>query len=785
MKSVQSVLCFLVLLFVLHGLPASVSADEAWDVALVKRMFSRINLDYPGLEKVKAAWEKGKPEAAESAYLDFWRKRDDHVILWDALYHNADRRHRTWSCSDFFTDPCPVTISWRDREKLKERIKIDDIWANDRHPCKWTCLEMADMLLENKLTLIRMSARAAGKAWFLEPTDMGEKWDWNFIALDNPYTNGYLHRCYWMPVLTQVYWVTGEEKYAKKLIELWVDWVRSPPMGYGGDTGKNGGLGPTYQACLQPGCLEMILQSPHLKPRDFCLMASYLTTGAPLNSLLGGPKGGNQGAAQGLGIMAVAGAFPEFKSHDHWLRKIEQNMAAVCDGWVYPDGGFAETTFSYSSGTALVLLSWVENAEALAQKGMIVKMSGKAKHPENWGDYFMYSARPDWYLPWTGDGGRVTATKLMECLATLYPERKDFLYAATQGREGEAPKAASRFFDWAGYTTMRDRFSPVANYLFFDVGPGGAGHRDANKLMVIVASHGRTLLEDRGCHTYTPEKPEFLPHFSGSYSHSTVIVDGKTASHAGSEMARAKLDCPWTSNATIDYNAGDYRRGYYRARHRPRPADPDYSYTQYLGDTLDDGVWHHRSVVFVKPDYWIVTDRMTLNAPDKKNQPRTFEQLFQYIPCKMTKNDQTLSVTSSTPDEPNLALIPLNQAGLELEIAEGRREPYILGWRASGGDELVEPAPTVIYRKQAAMPAMMQTILWPNDKGNTSLPRVEPIADAPEGSVKVTLPDGRQDLYYSNRDATQFTLGDKKFNARAALVRLDADGTITAEADVK
>ena len=759
-----------VLFAALICLPLHLFADEAADVALVKGMFERMNLDYPGLENVKAAWEKGDLHAAEAAYLEFWRERDDHVILWNTLFRNFDRRMRTSGASDLFTQPSPVTISWRDRDRLKGRIKLDDVWANEKYPSEWTALEMADMLLENKLTLIRMSSPHSGKIWFIEPADMGEKWDWNFWLHENPYTNGFLHRCYWMPVLAQVYWSTGEEKYAQKLIELWVDWVRSPPMSRAGDSGKNGGLGPMYQASLQPSCLEMILQSPHLKPRDFCLMAGYVT-GNPINSMTGGLRGGNQTIGQAKAIFAVAGAFPEFNKHAHWVSMIQKCMDNYCTGWIYPDGGFAETTFLYSAGTALGLLSAVESAQAMADVGMNLKIPEEVKNPELWGDYFMYNARPDWLLPWTGHGGyRIDATALLGHLARMYPGRQDFLYYATRGREGRLPKDPSRWFNWSGYCSMRDRYDTKANYLFFDVGPCGAFHRNANKLQIIVASHGRTLLEDRGIHTYSPYKPEFSTYFNFCYGHSTVLVDGKSQPKPD-QPATAPLPNPWTSTAVLDYNAGEYSGGYHP--------------TSYVAGEIDYGVRHHRSVVFVKPDYWIVTDRLLKMKQDQPARERTFEQLFQYIPCKMEKDKETLSVASATPDEPNLALIPVSKEGLQLEIAEGRREPYILGWAASGDDDLVTPAPTVIYRKQSAIPTIIQTVLWPNDKGETALPRVEPIAGAPEGSVKVDLPDGRVDLYYSDSEPCEFELGGSRFHALAALVRLDAQGHIVAKEAVK
>jgi len=46
--------------------------------------------------------------------------------------------------------------------------------------------------------------------------------------------------------------------------------------------------------------------------------------------------------------------------------------------------------------------------------------------------------------------------------------------------------------------------------------------------MVVVAAHGRALLEDQGIHTYTPKLPEFRTLCDYNYGHNTVIVDGRS-----------------------------------------------------------------------------------------------------------------------------------------------------------------------------------------------------------------------------------------------------------------
>ena len=620
------------------------SGSEKGDSALVRAMFARMNLDYSGLEKVKAAWPATTCRRPRRPTCSSGGSGPSMSCSGMCSFGSTASPCATVVRATSSAILPPVTVSWRDREKAKNRISLGKVWANAESYCRWTVREMADMLVENKLTLIRLGDPGGG-VFHMPPVDMGGKWDWNFIANDNPYTNGFLHRFYWAPVLAQTYWATGDERYAGKLIDLWVDWVRSPPQSRGGDSGKHGGLGPMYQAALQPSCLAMIVQSPKLSPHDFCLMVGYLT-GPTSDSLTDGLRGGNQMLSPGQAVMAVAGAFPEFKAHGHWLSIVQRCLDSTSDSLIYPDGGFAETTFLYAVVTAVELLTSVESAGKLAEKGMGITVPKRAANPECMGDYFMYNAQPDWRLPWTGHGECVDAAALLSSLARMYPHRQDFLYYATRGQKGEQPKTPSRWFNWSGYCSMRDRYDRTANYLFFDVGPCGSFHKNANKLQIVVASHGRTLLEDRGIHTYSPHKPEFNTYFNHCYGHSTVLVDGKSQP-IREEVSISPLWNPWTSSTVLDYNSGEYSGGYHP--------------TSYVAGEVDRGVRHHRSVVFVKPDYWIVTDRLLPTGRDEPDRPRTFEQLFQYIPCEITECEESLAVGSATPGEPNLALIPVSR----------------------------------------------------------------------------------------------------------------------------
>jgi hypothetical protein len=178
-------------------------------------------------------------------------------------------------------------------------------------------------------------------------------------------------------------------------------------------------------------------------------------------------------------------------------------------------------------------------------------------------------------------------------------------------------------------------------------------------------------------------------------------------------------------------------------------------------------------VVFVKaqqagdPEYWVITDRLTGSGE------HTYEALFHLIPVEVEIEDKT--VLTVTAGQPNLAFIPAAPGEVELEVVSGRPAPHLQGWYISGSMFPV-PAPCVIYSSRGAPPATFQTVLWPLRAGETALPVVEALGERGSGAVKITLPDGRVDIYCSPAAAGPHVAEQLSFDGLAALLRLGKDG---------
>ena len=710
-----------------------------------RALFERLNLDYPGMEKVKAAVDAGDFGAARAAYVQHYRDRTKPALFWKTLYPEGTGFDTRSTYYDFFTE-LPDRITWRDRDRLKQLIGKGPgyEWKHEgKVPGRYTLLELADMIVGHKVY----------HPWWhnLPPQDVGEDFNWSHIPPDGDQSwNAHLHHQEFLLALAQAYWLSGEEKYVRKLMELWTSWIDRV------DRVVN--LSHLIQPLLYTQLLPFALSWEELSAEDFCKVQAWLVKNGDI--LMGDRRSGNQLMGTGIALVWLGTAMPEAADAQAWRGQGFDRIAAFLGNEsTYPDGSSKEPCFHYAVGPCRSAL----DAVRIAQVNGYPYPKQLAEALERRAAFYAYTSKPDGSWVWNGDGGPGSSFEVVKEIADA-AGRADLQYIASFGRHGKCPEKTSVWFPWAGYGVMRSDWTRRANYLYFDVGPAGIMHGHEGKLAIEVVSYGRSLVEDLGIHTYSTAAHE-MPmsrFFHQTCGHNTVIVDGKSQvrGRTGPRTTDKPLENPWVSTAVCDFLAGSYTKGW----------DGTGAYGADAGP-IDTSVGHHRSVIFVKPqkpgdfEYWIVTDRVAGSGE------HTYEQLFHLIPIETQTDPATKTVHTITPDESNLAFIPVSTDGLELEIARGRKEPSLQGWYIRSTGPM--PAPCVIYRKIGAPPAIFQTVLWPKRAGDDRLPTVEVIDPAASGAVKVTLPDGRVDLYASPAAAGLHRVDDLQFDGRAALLRLN------------
>ena len=715
-------------------------------------MFNRMNLDTPGLETVKAAVEAGDYPAAAAAYLAYYRARKPPVLDWHTE-HRGGGSFETNSTGWNFMTTIPDLITWRDRERVKGLISREKGYTFSRtdgtKPSDYTVLDLADMLLENKVFIPYHPEDGV--------QDLGSDWNWEHVppvvgrrwTLSLPYQ-------YFLRALAQAYWLTDDEQYIAKLVKIATDyvsyvderssWIWIPDMQ----------LARNYQQLM-----PFILSWDGLSPHDFCAIQSWLSGGCAVSmeAVTGAP--GNQLLFNGLGLAWIGVGMPEFKDAARWReRGFAQIEEFFGEGAFYPDGSSKENSYGYVVGASAAGLEALTLAQANGwdfledlHRPMLLRA-----------EFLAYTAKPDGSYVWTGDSTRGSAFDYIEAIADS-ENRTDLQYIASFGGRGTPPPRRSSWYAYGGVGVMRSDWGHDANYLFFDVGPVGVLHGHEGKLAVEVVAHGRSLVEDLGIHTYatTERDMKFHDFFIASAAHNTVIVDGKSQQRlkTGPFTTDQPLSNRWFSTETCDFLSACYAEGYGNAE----------------SDEIDRSVIHHRSVIFVKGrkdgdlEYWIITDHLTGDGL------HTYEQLFHLIPVEVSVNSDTKTVQTVTPDQPNLAFIPAVTDGLEVEVAEGRTKPSLQGWYCGGGPRPT-PAPCVTYRRAGTLPTVFQTVLLPMKANEVTLPKVESLATLSDGWIRIIFPDGREDIYCSPVEAGHQQLEDIVFTGEAALIRRDKDGTL-------
>ena len=283
------------------------------------------------------------------------------------------------------------------------------------------------------------------------------------------------------------------------------------------------------------------------------------------------------------------------------------------------------------------------------------------------------------------------------------PAGADLRYIESFGAEGEAPAWTSRAFPYAGFYVMRSDWSAEARYLVFDGGRSAGGHNHVDKLSFELYAYGNTLVTDSGCGGpwASAWRSEY---FVGPAGHNTIMVGwprpgggtppssrspalrGRTAWH---EIAPEPLPNTWVSGRRFDCVRSRYedgyaaygseqsrRRGFAYESKRVDGVERMQPWTRSQGEDLQVPphkrvfVDHERRILFVKPDYWILSDRLLgrgrpqgrVPVPLPGPRPR---------PASSRRNGSVRTVNGRA----GLVILPAPGPELEARIVKGQEEP--------------------------------------------------------------------------------------------------------------
>lgn len=547
------------------------------------------------------------------------------------------------------------------------------------------------------------------------------------------------------------YRITGDEKYAYYLIDLMMDfavkkggrttggqgWPNSPEIMAGFPrTLDTSGRMPSWGKIFSD-----VVKSEYMTP-EVCT-AILKTMWHMTNSLTKSTSAsGNWKQYEQTAIFEMALFLPEFADKMKWIegaKKLQEEMFTKINN--NPDGSYIEKTAGYSQNALTGFVGFKRN---LISRGLDVSQEyNEMLHKSAYYNLQLYGPGGQ-NLQWGDDGAGRRSAGIYTDVAKWFND-KELLYIDTFGQKGEKPEWTSMSFPDGRNTFMRSDWTKNALYLYTHVrGIGGHNHQDDNG--VIVMAYDRILLPDSGIFTYTESDPDRI-YGRSTRAHNTVEVNNRSGA--------AKRKGPihnWVTNDKYDFLS---------------QSSPGYE---------SIGVGHRRSILFIKPDLWIVSDLMT---PKNKTGKNTYKQLWHMLPdAKLAIDGENRLITSNFKTGANI-LIGSADSDAAVKEAMGR---YDFGYQQ------VTDAKYGYYEKENVVgDAVFDTVLLPDraNKNELHVERIDLGAAASEATaIKFdTTIDGEKNKFYylldyNHKAGEKNTFEKYRTDGKLALVREGQNGKI-------
>ena len=509
-------------------------------------LFDALNLDYPGLEKVKADVGRKDYEAAKKDYVGYLKTRE----------------HPRW------------LFDWRDVRNPAGRIA-----DYDRGP--------ADKIASNLLSSCGIPHQFGDTIdWSINPAPL-EYVEWTYQLSRHPF---------WV-TLGEAYQATGDEKYAQAFVRQMRSWVTSNPLP-DNSANVNWSRWRTIETGIRtlnawPASFFYFLDSPSFDDESIIMMVkSFHEHGLHLRAY---PQRNNWLTMEMNGLFHIGVLFPEFKESAEWCRYAGDRLYEEEKVQIYPDGAQVELAPGYHGVTLHNILGIYDVAKVNGYPLPKEFVPGL----ENAYNFYLDICMPDGCFPALNDSGWGDARKSLSEAFSYFPERTDFEYVATEGKGGTLPSFTSVWMPWAGWYVMRSGWDADALHAHFEVGPFSPAHSHEDKLGFLLNAYGKRLLTEGG--TYAYDTSQWRSYVLSARAHNVSRVDGKDQNRRSLNHLdpirynRAPMTNRWITGEKFDFGEGWYDEGFGR--------DRDSTVTQYRALVfVKDRYWLMFDVFIPKDD---------------------------------------------------------------------------------------------------------------------------------------------------------------------------------------
>ena len=463
---------------------------------VMQNMLNQFNLDYIGLEKVKAANKNGNLVEACNKLLSYYKNGNTASFL---RVTQPEKSSKTDANAD-------ITLT---NVFIVQNIRGEVKFGDDGH-----------------------------RDWYYKGPNNDREWAW----LSNRHSQ--------ISNVLSTYFETGNPKYAEYINSFLRDFIITsmPYPGVKSNTSVWRGLEVAARAKVWSRIFYGLLNSEYLSASTQLLILSSLPDHAHYNRNF---HGGNNWLTMEISALAtVATNWPEYKKSEEWLSYSVETISESMKGQVYEDGTQTELTSHYHN----VALQNFALFKEICDRTNYTLPDFFNKTIERMYSYIAHVIRPDGNRILNNDGDRGSDVKLILKGADTF-NKPEWKFAATNGDSGVEPKnGPSYFYTWAGQLISRNNYSKDAHWSFFDIGPWGSGHQHNDKLHISISAYGRDLLVDAGRFAYTGAVAEkFRPYAKGTQGHNSVLIDGKGQMPDTRVVDEPLAEIHWKITPEFDY----------------------------------------------------------------------------------------------------------------------------------------------------------------------------------------------------------------------------------------
>ncbi len=454
-------------------------ADDDIDTTL----FSVINLDYPGLERVRECYDKGEYYQAAWWLREYYRDRN---TVFD---HNT---------ASFLMNPSvsvsEVNIADQALSKNGYRFYVNN-FSEGTDP-------------STGLPIYYSFAADDGSI------------DWE-VNPEGVYTDGTVdsewssqkHRHQWMLSQAKVYRYTRDESYILSWIDVYSDWLDRYPCPVGERVNSNNvpwySLQPAMRAIDQTSIFQYCIQSENFTPSWLSrfLVAFHDT----VQCIVDNPyfdTTNNHYLYERQAIFQAGILMPEFVDSDSWARGAAGEINALVEEEFNDDGVLVELDPSYHISAVSVYydiyLYAMENGRMdLFSSDFLSKLYNAARFVEDlvYPDYSLDNYNDTRSSSWT----KRVLLRNFGYYHDMFPEDEELRWMAFEGERGTMPSDHVRKYATSGYYMLRTGWTAADMMLVLknNYNPDGKWHCQNDNGTFTLWRNGRRFSPDAGCYTYT------------------------------------------------------------------------------------------------------------------------------------------------------------------------------------------------------------------------------------------------------------------------------------------